>query len=159
MEIPLNPPSRIVFIMKTTLVLGVLCACSIQAAHAQSLRSTTPISGPVRDAGVLHLPSYTWTRHVQAALIGPDVIYNNDCPSGQFSTFSGDTYVDEGRLPGLNTPNPQGCASSYTVNGFQIAYCTDQASATFGTYSVSFFESYMPCASVIGVTPTASFSV
>src|SRR5687768_5475881 len=113
---------------RLTLAAVALCPfAAISVASAQSNpspRAAQPVTGTVRDAGVYHLTTNTWTRKASSASLGADTIYDNTCTTGYFSTLSGDTYVDEGRLPG---PDNGGCAVSYQVDGFQISYCTDQS--------------------------------
>lgn len=130
-------------------------AFAFQQDGSSSLR---PIPGPVRAAGTLHLSDGTWTRKSSSVSLGQDVLYDNTCLPRLFSSLSGDTYIDEGRIPGTSSPDDPtskpGCATSYSVNGFQIAYCTDQPTATF---NFSFYSNYTQCTSVIGVTPAGSF--
>ncbi len=142
----------------TLLVLAMSSADARgQETAAGSLR---PITAPVRSAGTLHLVDGSWTRKAGVAALGTDVLYDNTCDAGYFASLSGDTYLDEGYLPAPNTPDTAtlkpGCATSYQIDGFQIGYCTDQSSAAF-TYS--FYDHYVACSSVIGVTPTASFAL
>ncbi len=131
------------------------------AAQAQQVPPSKlePVTGTVRDAGIFHVATNTWTRKSTAAHIGADVIYDNTFSTGYYSALSGDHYVDEGRLPSPSSPanvtSRPGCSTIYDVDGFQIAYCTDQVGG--GAFQVSFFETYVPCSTVIGVTPTATF--
>lgn len=115
-----------------------------------------PVAAPVRDAGVLHLATNTWTRKASTASLGSDVVYNNTCYAGYFSALSGDTYIDQGRLPSPTSPTSAdsrpGCAVSYTIDGCQIAYCTGQTGPL--SFELNFYESYADCSSVIGMTPT-----
>ncbi len=117
------------------------------------------ITGPVRDAGILHVATNTWTRKASAASLGADTIYDNTVSSLYYSALSGDTYIDEGRLPSPTSPtnvtSRPGCATSYTIDGLQISYCTDRVSPA--PFHMAFYESYVACSSVIGVTPTAGF--
>jgi hypothetical protein len=144
----------------TGLVALAATASAQQLAPASHIRQ---ITAAPRDGGTYHLATGTWTRKAQAANVGADTIYNNTCSTGYYSAFSGDSYVDEGRLPSPSSPSnlnsKPGCATFYTVDGFQLAYCTDQLPATFGTYTINFFQSYATCATAIGVTPTAGFAL
>ncbi len=147
--------------MKTPLLLALALTTPIPAALSQDLATARPAVG-ARDAGTFHVATNTWTRRAQQAtqsLIGPDVLYDNTCSSGYFSALSGDTYIDEGRLPSPSSPAPVGCSTNYRVDGFQFAYCTDQAAATFGTYTHRFYQDYVPCASVINIEPTATIAL
>ncbi len=141
--------------------LGVL-ALVLAALPMQSQFPSTRvhrITAPVRDAGILHVATNTWTRKASAASLGADTIYDNTFSTGYFLPLSGDTFVDEGRIPSPTSPtnlfSRPGCAMSYTVDGVQIAYCTDRVSPA--PFQVGFYESYVACSSVIGVTPTAEF--
>lgn len=86
------------------------------------------------------------------------MLYDNTCQPRFFSSLSGDTFVDEGRVPGTSSPDEfgskPGCATSYSVDGFQIAYCTDQPTTTF---HCSFYSSYAQCTTAVGLTPAGSF--
>ncbi len=132
-------------------------AVQAQSLANQHLRS---IPAPVRDGGTLHLADGSWTRKSSAASLGADILYNNTCNSGYFSSLSGDTYIDEGRVPGTSSPDSAiskpGCATSYAIDGFQVAYCTDRPTASF-TYA--FFDNYIACSTGVGVTPAGSFAL
>jgi len=141
------------------------CVLLVLAAPASALQqdassSLRPISGPVRSAGTLHLADGSWTRHSDSAALGNDVLYDNTCSPQFYYSLDGDTVIDEGRVPGTSSPNDidskTGCATSYSIDGFQIAYCTDQAVPSF---DYSFYSNYAQCTSGIGVTPTASFAL
>jgi hypothetical protein len=135
-------------------LLALACVAPQSVLPSTRLR---PVTSPVRDAGILHVASNTWTRKASAAALGLDTIYDNTLSTGYYFALSGDTFVDEGRLPSLNSPTSlssrPGCATSYVVDGFQIRYCTDQPDPAL---ELRFFESYVACASVIGVTPTGA---
>lgn len=150
--------------LRSSLTLaGLVALCAAASAQQQSAPSSRvlPITGTVRDAGTLHLATGTWTRKASQANLGADTIYDNTCSSGYYGALSGDHYIDEGRIPSPSGPSNlnarPGCNTTYNVDGFQIAYCTDQAS--LGTYTVNFFETYAQCATVIGVTPTGSIAI
>lgn len=151
--------------MKTVLLIISIAASALStSALGQIVLPASrlhPITSPVRDAGVLHLATGAWTRKSSMVNLGADVVFNNSCSTEYYSALSADTYVDEGRVPSPSSPvninSRPGCASSYTIDGFQLQYCTDQPSPV--PYAVAFYESYVSCASVIGVTPTASFAL
>ncbi len=139
-----------------------MLALVLAALPAQSQLPSTRlhrITAPVRDAGILHVATNTWTRKASAASLGSDTIYDNTAGGEYFSTLSGDTYVDEGRLPSPTSPtnisSRPGCATSYSIDGFEISYCTDRVSPA--PFHMAFYGSYVACSSVIGVTPTAEF--
>src|SRR5262245_29288642 len=99
--------------------ISALCAlASFANAQSELPRSRIlPVPGPVRDAGVLHLATGTWTRKASAAQLGVDVVYDNTCYIGYYGGLSGDRFVDEGRLPSPTSPtnlsSRPGCATGY----------------------------------------------
>jgi hypothetical protein len=129
-----------------------------------------PITAPVKYAGVYHLGTGTWTHGTQgtAATSAAGIIYDNTCPTGYYGgMISGARFIDEGRLPSTSSiviPNSWGhgndsevgTQNSYNVDGFQIAYCTNDA--TPRSYDINFYEAYDRC-TVAPATPTAAFSV
>jgi len=149
-----------------------LFAALVPSAFAQGdLRNhLAPITAPVRYAGVYHLGTGTWTQSGSQGTIGaagPGIIYDNTCPGGYFSPMlQGGRFFDEGRLPslgsvpltnawGLGNDSEVGTQQSYTIDGFQIAYCTNEA--TTRSYNVNFYEAYDACA--VAGTPAASFLI
>jgi hypothetical protein len=132
------------------LALAVVFAAPV---HAQSSARSAlrPITAPVKNAGTYHLGVGRWTRasHVAFA-VGPDVIYNNTCPSGYFGAqLTNETWTDEGRLPSTTGPKSPpnenaGCSNAYTIDAFGISYCADHA--TFAC-TIGFQEHYVyfPC--------------
>jgi hypothetical protein len=103
----------------------------------------------VKDAGIYHLGTGTWTHSTSTAAIGTDIIYANTCNTGYFGAqINGETWSDEGRVPSttgpVNAPNQnKGCHDSYTVNGFQIAYCSNNTTPTAVT--IGFQSAYLAC--------------
>ena len=147
--------------MKHPLLLALTLTAPIPSGFSQDLVTPRLATG-ARDGGIFHVATHTWTRRASQAaqsLIGTDVLYDNTCVSGYFTPLSGDTYVDEGRLPSPTAPGPVGCATYYRVDGFTFGYCTDQSSSTFGTYTHRFYQNYTPCASITNVAPTATIAL
>jgi hypothetical protein len=148
--------------LRSSLTLAGLVALGAAAQAQQAIPSSRvhPITGTVRDAGVLNVATGTWTRRATQVNIGADIIYNNTAPSGYFSGLSSDTYNDEGRIPSPSSPtnlsSRPGCNTSYTIDGIQIDYCTDEP--TGGDFNLAFFETYAACTSAIGLIPTATIS-
>ncbi|MBL8862769.1 MAG: hypothetical protein JNK02_12285 [Planctomycetes bacterium] len=145
--------------LRSTLTLAGLVALGAAAqANGQSTNRVQPITGAVRDGGVYHVATNTWTRKASQVNIGADIIYNNTSTNGYYSPLSDDIYVDEGRIPSPSSPNnlssKPGCAPSYTINGVQIAYCTDEVAG--GQFTINFFQSYAACSTSIGPTPTGT---
>jgi hypothetical protein len=129
------------------------------SAFAQSNLSgqMRPITAPVKYAGVYHLGTGTWTHGTQgtAATSAAGIIYDNTCATGYYGPMPQNAiWTDEGRLPslsstvlpnswGLGNDSEVGTQNSYTVDGFQIAYCTDEITAR--TYNIKFYEAYDAC--------------
>ena len=139
-------------------------ALAVAAPAQQELANRVRSAPPPRNAGVLHVASGTWTRKASSASIGADVIYNNTCPiGGYYSPLSSDTYITQGRVPSPTGPTNSnarpGRATIYLVDGFELAYCTDQLQANVGTYSVAFYASYVACTSVVGLPPATAFDL
>src|SRR5262245_17714072 len=111
--------------MKALIVAVVAIAASIVPCSAQSVASSRlhSVTSPPRHAGVFHVATGTWTRHASQATLGADVIYDNTCSTGYFAAFSGDTFIDEGRVPSPSSPTTStsrpGCSAQYTIDGFQ----------------------------------------
>ncbi|MFN0242758.1 MAG: hypothetical protein ACKVWV_07675 [Planctomycetota bacterium] len=144
-----------------------LVAASVLAAgaSAQKLDASHRLrqKGEVKNGGIYHLGSGTWTRAgALKTALGPTfrTIYNNTCSSPIFAViYPNEVHTDEGRLPGVNSPDKlhdqtqdavatfvgttnqcdegpsahgsaRGSAAvggSYSVDGFQIGYCSDEA--------------------------------
>jgi hypothetical protein len=104
--------------------------------------------------------------HGAGAFFGPDILYAQTCPSGFFIGLSpGDQVTDSGELPAPNdgillNAGGMGCGigtpPTYTVNGFQIAYCSNQAT---NDLAVSFHSLYNPCTDINGATPGVAFLI
>ena len=137
-----------------------------------------PVTAEIRDAGILHLGTGTWTRpggtSASALLAGPHVVYSNTCDSGGYfgAMVQGEAWTDEGSLPDPGMPSTPatsapgdfdtspGCEYAYSINGFQIAYCT--SSPTFAC-EIRFHDAYqvpgtfLECGAGIGAPPVATF--
>jgi hypothetical protein len=102
-----------------------------------------PNGTPIKNAGIYHLSTGTWTRGSAAtAALGNDAAYVNDVNTNYFTGFGvGDFGIDEGRLPG---PTTQGNRSSYVINGFQFGYCADYPQFG-GTFELGFYDAYDSC--------------
>jgi hypothetical protein len=135
-------------------------ASTAEGSPAQEGSATTPlqldaqkIKGAVRDAGVYHIATGTWTRTPGAtANFGPDIIYNNSYSSSYFSPaglaggFSpGAKLIDEGALPtSLNSNYPNANRDSYSVNCIELGYC-DLGFPGTGGWELTFYSDYEPC--------------
>ena len=104
----------------------VLIATLATTAGAQQHSQLRPITTTVRDAGVYHLATGTWTRGVTAtALAGPETLYDNTCTVPAYAGLpSGVTGIDSGRIPSTSSPSSSssltGLYDAYEVNGFTI---------------------------------------
>ncbi len=140
--------------------LSALCASGLLA---QSAITAQRLTAPLRNAGVYHLATGTWTRSARlTANLGPDVIYTNTADSGYFTTAgmagaTGDwSWIDEGRVP---SPNGDVVGAEYTeaqVNGLSFSYCTDSATPIGLTFQA--YESYLPC-DLVRTDPNAIFTL
>jgi hypothetical protein len=156
-------------------IASVLLAIPLLAhdspAQSDLRHRLVPITAPVRNAGVYHLGTGTWTRPGPG---GPEtsgaaaILYDNTCSAGYYSAFQlGARIFDEGRLPsptspvlpnawGLGHDSEVGTQASYTIDGFQIGYCT--LSPTPIGYTFRFYDAYVPC-SAPTTPPTATFAL
>lgn len=141
------------------------------AVAQDSLRShVQPITAPVRYGGVYHLATGTWTRASapqSMSYSGAAILYDNTCPSGYLAPgVTGAIFTDEGRLPsptspvvgngwGLGNDSEIGSQRTYTIDGFQVGYCTNATASR--SYQVQFYEAYTPCE--VPPAPTASFQL
>lgn len=142
----------------------VLPSAMLQAGSTEAPLAAKPakIPGAVRNAGIYHVASGTWTRNGgTTANFGPDTIYANTVASGYFSSVGlaggfapGGTVIDEGALPtSLNTRYPNANRDSYNVNCVSISYC-DLGAPASGGWALTFYEAYQPCTS--NTAPTAT---
>lgn len=120
--------------------LTLCCATVSGQQQVQALRVTMPI----KDAGIYHLATGTWTRGSgSTANLGPDVIFRSDAPSGYFAVgWEGSEGVDEAILPSTSNLNVAGLQDTYRINGFQFAYCSSGGGVA---WRFKFYESYTPC--------------
>lgn len=140
--------------------LAALCAGEL---FAQSPLNAQRMTAPLRNAGIYHLATGTWTRSAGAtANLGPDVIYTNTADSSYFTTAgmadaTGDwSWIDEGRVP---SPNSDVVGAEYIdaqVNGLSFSYCTDAATPIGLTFQA--YESYGPC-DLVRTDPSAIFTL
>jgi len=142
--------------MRALLLAACICA---PALGQETLRARLhPVTAPIRNAGVYHVATGTWTRRASLAnVIGPDIIYNNSCAPAYFmSQQSGEKFQHRSRLPsttGPTTPSifwgtsrndeAPGCHDAYTVNGFRTGYCSSAAHTV--DFLQEFASSYVQC--------------
>ncbi|MEM9379838.1 MAG: hypothetical protein AAGB93_07785 [Planctomycetota bacterium] len=161
---------------------SLLAASAIVLVTSVSAQSTsTPRSlqarrlpGPVRDAGIYHVPTGTWTRTGGAVdNIGPDVIYSNTAAIGYWSTDGlngpatgpnptiepGSTVFDEGGIPGPTNGDVTGVTlDRFTANGFRIGYCDINVAPSSSGWRIEFYEEYTHCTDPTALTPIASIT-
>jgi hypothetical protein len=115
--------------------------CTVASAQQQIQAKKT--LGPVRDAGVYHMATKTWTRGGGQSNISPDYIYRNDASSGYFGVgWENCLGTDEIQLPGPTNP-AGGPRDSYTLDGYTFGYCKLGAGTIDWTFL--WFDSYVPC--------------
>lgn len=151
-------------------MISLLPVAAVSLAFQAAPQSTTlkvaeyaPVTGPVKDAGIYHVSSGTWTRAGSAsASFGPDVIYDNTAWSGYFSTTGGSggsgpigENFDEGQIPSSSHPLNLGGRETHLVNCFQIGYC-DFGVAGGSAWDISFYNSYTPCS--LNTAPDATYA-
>jgi len=135
--------------------IAALLLCASAPAQSSARSMLRPVTSPIRNAGVCHFGLGTWTRRAQATdASNLDVVYANTCPYPYFAGLYLHEYLgDEGRVPGPNGPvlcdtglfsTNKGCACSYTIEGFEISYCTAVASDV--SFNVGFQDAYVACA-------------
>jgi hypothetical protein len=148
-------------------VAGVLAIAATAVAQKQTLRSFQRVTVPIKDAGVYHVATGTWTRPASespssSSLAGGtvDTIYACTSNSGYFGGMDpGHVWTASGRIPSTSATNAlwnsaalpdgsapgvaAGCGTSYQVEGFQVAYCTSDPGAT-NSLTVAFFEAWNP---------------
>jgi len=142
----------------TTAAVALLCTGAMAQTDISS--RLKPITAPVKNAGTYHVATGTWTRHGSIANVtGPDTIYANDCAPVYFtSILSTEKYQHRSRIPSLSSPvvptivpgrpatdndSAPGCANSYLVNGFEVAYCSSATITTDWRYE--FASSFTLC--------------
>jgi hypothetical protein len=137
-------------------VLFAVCAPALAQQSAGS--RLLPVTAPLRRAGVYHVATGTWTRNASLANVtGPDTIYNNTCYVVYYAPqIVGEKWQHRSRVPsrsGPTTPSvfwgtarndeAPGCHDSYTVDGFEFAYCSSAVSGV--GYLEEFANSYTQC--------------
>jgi len=140
-------------------------------AQGNASSKVHPITAPVKDGGIYHVGTGTWTRARDmgslAQTTGVGIIYDNTCDTNYYSgTVQNETNIDDGRLPstssvviaGLYGNNSEvGSQNSYQVDGFEFAYCTNDAGPVV-SYILNFYDAYAPCA-VAPATPVKTLTL
>ncbi|QDV05787.1 hypothetical protein Poly30_12890 [Planctomycetes bacterium Poly30] len=162
--------------MQRALLSRVLLAAAIPALSLAQTASLEPLTvqpervpGPVRNAGIYHVATGTWTRTgPTVASFGPDVIYDNTSPSSYFTATGirggfapGGRVSDSGGLPGSSnggTFQSQPNRECYRVNAFEIGYC-DMGSPGSSGWTFEFMEAFSACRTTNPIPVTASVTV
>jgi hypothetical protein len=146
------------FPRSAALILSLAAPALAQQSAASRLLQ---ITAPIRRAGVYHVATGTWTRHASLANVtGPDTIYNNTCLVMYFTPMANtESFQHRSRIPspsGPTTPSiffgtsrndeAPGCQTSYTVDGYQFAYCSNASTGTVD-WTHEFAGSYTLCGS------------
>jgi len=130
--------------------LALLCV----TASAQSTLTPQKITAPIKDRGTYHLATGTWTRTSPSNNFNSEVLFNNTAVSGYFfGTTAGFNTVDHGRIPSTSSPagpdSVAGNADIYTIDCFQIGYCSNIPAAGGGVdFVINFYDGYGPCTDV-----------
>lgn len=142
--------------MLKSLTFGGSLVLLASAATAQQQMQARPVQSQLKDAGVYHLATGTWSRG-QVTTGTPKVLYTNSANTGFFGVMgvAADLiWTDEGRIP--STSGHSGAtADSYVVQQMQIAYCSSVAGPQNG--GIIFYDCYTACTDILGLTPIAAF--
>ena len=134
---------RLLRLVLSVSVLSVPCwaQSELREGIVQQRLQAKPIEGPVKDLGIYHVATDTWTRATHStANFGVDVLYNNNANTGYFSPQEESwSVIDAGRIPGTT----EGNSACYEINCYQTGYCTNQANKI--TLEVTWYEGYAQC--------------
>jgi hypothetical protein len=140
----------------TTAAIALLCTGAMAQGNIKS--RLAPVTSPVRHAGIYHVATGTWTHNASLANVtGPDTIYSNNCAVVYYTPMANtESFQHRSRIPSTSGPTTPsifygtarndeapGCHDSYTVNGFEAAYCSSSTSTITWTYE--FANSYTLC--------------
>src|SRR5688572_1752537 len=144
-----------------SLVLSAAAVGATESISAQQVVQVRPVPGPVKDAGVYHFASGTWTRGGQHQNLGTKVLYANTANTGFYGvmTLACDVrWTDEARIPSTSG-HPNSKSDAYLVQSIQIAYCSNVSGSQNG--ALDFYECYTSCTDPSGLSPlfSAAFSV
>ena len=89
---------------RSLVLAACLALCSIAPARSPIRQGLAPIPAPVRNAGIYHVATGSWTRPAAQAGLRRDVLYDNTCPTGYFMSLADLTVNDEGRVPSQSSP-------------------------------------------------------
>jgi len=157
----------------TTAAVALLCTGAMAQGDLKS--RLQPITSPLKHAGVYHVATGRWTHGGTLANgSGPDIIYNNSCASVYYTgMLTTEKYQHRSRIPSLSGPTTDsifygtsdtghryderpGCANSYNVNGFEVAYCSSHIGTIDWQYQ--FANSYTVCGAG-DMVPTVTLNI
>ncbi len=148
--------------------LAALCLSSLAVGRGWAFQAEPsetpfrPVASPVRSAGTFFLQGSTLVP-VVGLTGGNGLIYNNTCAPDFYlelgpGGWAGDVAVDSGRLPSPTSPTTQtsatGCATTYTISGLRIGYCTPNAGPI--SVALAFYDCYSPCSDATLLQPSHS---
>ncbi len=139
--------------------LRVLCCGFATEAAARQTMQALPIPGPVRDVGVYHVATDTWTRDGNQESLGSKVLYSNTANTGFFGYMGVPcdlVWTDEGRIPSTSG-HANAKSDSYIVTGFQLAYCTSVIGHQQA--GLAFYECYATCTDPTTACPVRSIDL
>ena len=109
--------------MQASASITTMLALSAGPALAQSTLQARPLPGSVRDAGVYHFATGTWTRGGQHESLGAKILYANTANTGWFGTMGVACdlhWTDEGRIPS-SSGHANAKSDTYLVQSIQLA--------------------------------------
>ncbi len=149
-------PNTLVFALAVLIPSSAMNLVTAQVDRGHVLPAPT-----VKDAGIYHVATQTWTRFQSPiAMLGTDVLYDNSCLVGWYfqGLTDGESIVDAGRLPSATSPSDStsltgtgDALSPYSVHGFSLSYCTSEPVVDL---QVSFYECYDACMDATLLAPT-----
>ena len=101
----------------------------------------------VKDRGVYHVASGTWTRASLASALASDTLYCNKAPTGYHFGGMPSSWelFNAARIPSTSSPAPfTGTADSYTIDAFAVSYCTEHVRENTDM-TWRFYDNYAPC--------------
>jgi len=143
------------------LLRGAAAALFASAAFAQHAARVAPVDGLVRDAGVYHVATGTWTRsRAETAALGSLTIYRNDAFSGYFALHAdSEIWFDTARIPGAGDPSlPGAIYDAYVVDGCEVGYCSSEGPAGVGA-RIECYEAMTSCIDPTRFPVLSSFTI
>jgi hypothetical protein len=142
-------------------LLPIALLCAVASAQGNMKPRQLPITAPIRNAGVYHVATGTWTRGAQPQSMAGQVIYDNTCATLYLAPMlSTERFQHRSRIPSTSGPTTDsvfygtsdsnhryderpGCADRYTISGFEVAYCSSHAGTIDWEYQ--FASSWAEC--------------